>query len=64
MEMYKTGSVPWQINASMIRGTDPDVFVIDDIAQMVEVDVSLVQKVKIESKRRSIYYFEDWFIGD
>jgi hypothetical protein len=43
----------------MIRGTDPDVFVIDDIAQMVEVDVSLVQKVKIESKRRSIYYFED-----
>jgi hypothetical protein len=32
---------------------------LDDIAQMVEVDVSLVQKVKIESKRRSIFYFED-----
>ncbi|MEH7249272.1 hypothetical protein V7114_21150 [Neobacillus niacini] len=43
---------------SKILKNKPDML-LDDIAQMVEVDVSLVQKVKVESKRRSVYYFED-----
>ncbi|NWQ40346.1 hypothetical protein MLOOGBEN_06485 [Bacillus sp. EB106-08-02-XG196] len=32
---------------------------LDDIAHMVEVDVSFVQKVKTELKKRRVYSFED-----